>query len=219
MTIFGVHLEGFSQSEVLRQVEAALHERRSLRIATVNPEYLLEARKNKGFRENLRSAGLRVIDGVGIVLVAWLMGEKLTRYQGADLLHDILYLAEKKGIPVGLAIKEDGLSSFDEIKKALRDLYPALRIQREIPAKYAVVFCNYGAPKQEFFLENLYGTQLSMGVGGAFDYLTGKLPRAPRVLRKIGLEWVWRLSLQPRRFGRIWKAVILFPILALFEKR
>lgn len=219
MTIFGVPLESFSQSEVLRQTEAALDRRRTLRIATVNPEYLLEARKNKAFRENLRAAELRVIDGMGIVLVARLMGEKLVRYQGADLMHDILYLAEKKGIPVGLAIKEDGLSSFDEIKTALRRLYPALRIERGIPEEYAVVFCNYGAPKQEFFLENLYGTQLSMGVGGSFDYLTGKLPRAPKVLRKIGLEWVWRLSLQPRRFGRIWKAVILFPVLALFEKK
>lgn len=57
-----------------------------------------------------------------------------------------------------------------------------------------------------------------MGVGGSFDYLTGKLRRAPRWMRTIGLEWLWRLILQPRRFRRIWNAVIVFPMKMILGK-
>lgn len=57
-----------------------------------------------------------------------------------------------------------------------------------------------------------------MGVGGSFDYLTGKQRRAPRWMQVIGLEWLWRLILQPRRFRRIWNAVIVFPMKMILGK-
>jgi N-acetylglucosaminyldiphosphoundecaprenol N-acetyl-beta-D-mannosaminyltransferase len=57
-----------------------------------------------------------------------------------------------------------------------------------------------------------------MGVGGAFDFLTSKLPRAPKVLQSVGLEWAWRLWQQPRRFRRIWNAVVVFPVKVLSQK-
>ena len=57
-----------------------------------------------------------------------------------------------------------------------------------------------------------------MGVGGSFDYLTGKTPRAPQFLRQMGLEWLWRLMLQPKRWKRILNAVIIFPIKVILCK-
>jgi len=57
-----------------------------------------------------------------------------------------------------------------------------------------------------------------MGVGGSFDYLTGKVKRAPQFIRAIGFEWFWRLLLQPNRWKRIWNAVIVFPIKVIFNK-
>lgn len=58
-----------------------------------------------------------------------------------------------------------------------------------------------------------------MGVGGAFDFLTGKIRRAPGWLRTIGLEWLWRLILQPKRWKRIWNAVIIFPTRIFFNEK
>jgi len=58
-----------------------------------------------------------------------------------------------------------------------------------------------------------------MGVGGSFDYLTGKQKRAPRWMRIFGLEWLWRLILQPQRWKRIGNAVVIFPIKILFNKK
>lgn len=90
-------------------------------------------------------------------------------------------------------------------------------------ARNDIVFCNFGAPEQEKFLYSLKNQEnakikLVMGVGGSFDYLTGKISRAPFLLRKAGLEWLWRLIQQPQRIKRIWNAVIIFPLKIIFSQ-
>lgn len=78
-----------------------------------------------------------------------------------------------------------------------------------------VVFVAYGAPKQEFWidrnLKNLPKLKLAIGVGGAFDFLAGEASRAPLFLRKVGIEWLFRLIFQPWRWRRIFNAVVVFP--------
>ncbi|MDD5469685.1 MAG: WecB/TagA/CpsF family glycosyltransferase, partial [Candidatus Peribacteraceae bacterium] len=64
-------------------------------------------------------------------------------------------------------------------------------------------------------LRDFTTVRLAMGVGGTFDFLSGAVRRAPNFFRVAGLEWVWRLCLQPWRIRRIWNAVILFPLLVL----
>ena len=216
MEIFGIPIDASPKREILGSISAALDAGNACRIATVNPEYLLEARKNERFRKNLAKADLLVADGFGIQLMAFLRGCRLARIPGADLMLDILKMAEGKNLPVFLALKEDGLSSPEEIRNSLEKIYPHLLISQDISAA-SVVLCNFGAPYQEFFLESAGGNGIRMGVGGAFDYLTGRLPRAPRWMRSIGLEWFWRLFLQPKRIKRIWNAVIVFPILAISD--
>ena len=82
----------------------------------------------------------------------------------------------------------------------------------------AVVLVGLGAPKQERWIDRhagaLPGTKVLMGVGGAFDIWAGDLPRAPRWLRGAGLEWAWRLALQPRRLPRIFRATVVFLVRA-----
>ena len=57
-----------------------------------------------------------------------------------------------------------------------------------------------------------------MGVGGAFDFITKKIRRAPKFLRFFGLEWLWRLIQQPKRIKRIFRAIVMFPIKVIFKK-
>ncbi len=123
-----------------------------------------------------------------------------------------------------------GLSNYEAIKKALLEKYPELSVAKfspeyltvSKPIPYHVVLCNYGAPLQEIILTGLReqpgNIRLAMGVGGAFDFLTGRIPRAPKFLRSIGLEWLWRLFQQPKRWRRIWNAVIIFPWKVLIQK-
>lgn len=199
------------------------------RISTVGPEFLLLARESKQFHANLLQADVRVADGIGITIAGWLSGKHIDRFPGADILHEILKEAEKRNFSMFLAIRKDGLSSLDEIQTALLKKYPKLKVTGEefaLPINNqqstintSIVFSNFGAPEQEYFLESLRGraehVKLVMGVGGAFDFLTGKLSRAPRLLRMLGLEWLWRLLVQPLRWQRIFRAVIVFPFLVI----
>ncbi len=86
----------------------------------------------------------------------------------------------------------------------------------------AVLLVGFGHGKQEMWLSHilpqLSSVRVAAGVGGAFDIISGKLPRAPLFFRRCGLEWLWRVILEPHRIHRIFRAVILFPLLALFQK-
>lgn len=85
-----------------------------------------------------------------------------------------------------------------------------------------ILFVAFGHNKQEKWiyenLKQLPSVKIAMGVGGAFDYIAGKTRRAPKWLRQIGFEWLWRLSQQPSRFGRIFKATVTFVYLIIFKK-
>lgn len=85
-----------------------------------------------------------------------------------------------------------------------------------------VLFLAFGAPKQDEFLhehQTKLGVPVTMGVGGAFDFIAGRVKRAPRWLRSLGLEWLWRLALEPWRWRRIWTAIIVFPWFVLIDRR
>jgi len=83
------------------------------------------------------------------------------------------------------------------------------------------LFVAYGAPKQEKWIaRNLdkIPVKVAIGVGGAFDFIAGRRRRAPKILRRLGLEWLWRLIQEPRRFPRILNATIKFPLLVFLHK-
>jgi N-acetylglucosaminyldiphosphoundecaprenol N-acetyl-beta-D-mannosaminyltransferase len=83
-----------------------------------------------------------------------------------------------------------------------------------------ILFVAFGAPKQEFWInENLdkIPVKVAIGVGGAFDYISNKIPRAPTLVRNIGLEWLFRLAVQPWRLKRQ-LSLLQFVVLVLKEK-
>lgn len=220
MKLLSVPIESMTRNEVLDRVRSFLTESKFHRIATVNPEFLVLADKNPQFRRALQTAELRVVDGVGIVLVAFLIGQKLKRFPGADLLSHILRFAEENGHAVYFAVRKDGLSSYKEIRQALLEKFPQLLLVTT-PSQAVVVLCSFGAPEQEVYLESLRlpypNIRLAIGVGGSLDYFTGKQKRAPLLWRTLGLEWLWRLLHQPKRFRRIFIAITIFPYRFLAE--
>jgi N-acetylglucosaminyldiphosphoundecaprenol N-acetyl-beta-D-mannosaminyltransferase len=85
-----------------------------------------------------------------------------------------------------------------------------------------IILNGSGAPQQEFWiaenLDRIPSVKIAVGVGGTFDFISGMKKRAPKFLRSFGLEWFWRLLKQPNRIVRIFRAVILFPILVIKNK-
>jgi N-acetylglucosaminyldiphosphoundecaprenol N-acetyl-beta-D-mannosaminyltransferase len=118
----------------------------------------------------------------------------------------------------GVAVDEDGIARSmarpedgeDETVDVIRSAAPT------------IVLVGLGAPKQERWIERhadaFPSVRIMIGVGGAFDMWAGSKRRAPRAFRALGLEWLWRLALEPRRLPRILRATVVFPVLALFDR-
>lgn len=207
-------------------------------IATPNPEFVVAAQKDEKFKQILNDSDLSITDGRGVQLAAQFLGlpvpEKIT---GTDFIVELCERFSKLHIPIFLLGGENGAAK--KCAEKLKSNFPGLQIAgifegaageagdsatvKAINATNAqVVFVAYGAPKQEKWiarnLHKLTNIKAAMGIGGAFDYISGEISRAPIFMRKLGLEWLWRLFKQPNRFVRIIRAVIVFPLLVLREK-
>jgi N-acetylglucosaminyldiphosphoundecaprenol N-acetyl-beta-D-mannosaminyltransferase len=226
MNILGVRVDNLEKKEILERISYFLSEDKFHHIATVNQEFILQAQKDEKFKDILNNCDLNIADSIGIKFAFWQMKSKLKcRMAGIDLMQEILKIANEKKLRIYLVASSTGLSGFEETRDAINRIFPKLQIeginldrkntdyQLQI-TDYPIVFCNFGAPFQEKFLNSQKSgkIKLAVGVGGSFDYLTGKLKRAPKWMQFFGVEWFWRLILQPKRIKRIFNAVIVFPI-------
>jgi N-acetylglucosaminyldiphosphoundecaprenol N-acetyl-beta-D-mannosaminyltransferase len=228
MDVLGVRVDNLERKEILGKISNFLSEDKFHQIATINPEIVLQTKRDENFKNILNSCNLNIADGFGIACAFWWLKNKLKfRMTGIDLMQEILKMANEKKLRIFLAAKSGGLSSFEETREAILNKYQNLKIgganinvDSQWPIIFEeIVFCNFGAPFQEIFLNGLKcdKIKLAVGVGGSFDYLTGRLKRAPKWMQFFGVEWLWRLMLQPKRIGRILNAVIVFPIKIIFN--
>jgi N-acetylglucosaminyldiphosphoundecaprenol N-acetyl-beta-D-mannosaminyltransferase len=232
VNIFDVRIDNFSKKEILEKIGSFLDSGSFHQIATVNPEFILQAQKDEKFKSILNGCALNMADGIGIRYAFWRYGKNLkARIAGIELMHEVLNLANKKSLGVFLAASNRGLSTWEETAGALRKKYPRIKfsgenmdpmdVQTVGSLGCEILLCNFGAPRQEFFINSQKNDRirLAMGVGGSFDFVTEKISRAPKVMRVCGLEWLWRLFLEPRYRGkRIFNAICIFPLRVLFYK-
>ncbi len=241
LNILGVTIDNVSKSETLKRVQSFVDSDNSHYIVTINPEFVIAARRDDEFRHILNHADLSVADGFGLVLAARRQGKKLaTRITGVDLLMDICRLASEQGKSVFLLGSKRHVP--EQAARELVKQYPALKIagaetgyrrwHRPIKDKKIVrminrkkpdiLFVAFGQVRQEKWiyrnLPKLKTVRVAMGVGGSFDYISGQVRRAPRPMRSMGLEWLYRVMRQPWRLPRIITAVIKFGWLAVIRK-
>jgi N-acetylglucosaminyldiphosphoundecaprenol N-acetyl-beta-D-mannosaminyltransferase len=192
-------------------------------IVTVNPEYIVAAQRDPAFAAVLRGSALATADGVGVVLAARLLGLPYgPRVTGVDLVEGVAGIADERcrmfllgaapGVAelaaerlsarhprihlVGCYSGSPDASEFPEIERRIAETQPT------------VLLVAFGHPRQDLWISEYretlaaHGILLSAGVGGAFDYLSGRVRRSPRWLRRLGLEWLYRLVFQPWRWRR-----------------
>lgn len=237
VNILGVLIDNLKKSEALRMVEQFLSDGRQHYIVTPNPEMAVAAQKDKEFLGILNKAGLSVPDGFGLILASLYLRRPISeRIPGVDLMLDICQLAEQKSYSVFLLAAKEGLSAPEETREVLTKKFSHLQVSGDVLEKDGqekniiekinlekpeILFVALGAGRQEKIIaENLQkmpSVKIAMGVGGAFDFIAGKIKRAPRLLRKIGLEWLWRLFMQPWRWRRILTATIKFSWLVIIK--
>lgn len=236
--ILGVRIDGIDIEKTLSFIEETITSGKQNQISTVNPEFLVEASRDLEFKEILNSCALNTCDGFGIQLIAKIFyGTNLKRVTGVEITEKLLtdqYKLFLLGGAGGIAEKvvqkfpQAKIMGFDDGGKMIAEagswhLENNEAVLEKIKSSGAEVLLSafqYG--KQEKWLAKnlpyLPNIKVAIGVGGTFDYLSGNVKRAPTWIRKIGLEWLFRLISQPKRWRRILRATVIFPALVIKEK-
>lgn len=237
--ILGVNISNINIAETLEQINEMLSGTTGNLIATVNPEFVLAAQKNIEFKIVLNSAAIAIADGTGIIWAGKLLKKtKLTRVTGVDLCLELLkgkcpeakifLLGGASGVADAVKAKYPdawivGAESGGELIEANWELEDNQAVVDRINKSGAnLLLVAFGQVRQEMWiaknLDKLPNIRVAIGIGGSFDFLSGKIKRAPKLLRALGLEWLYRLIKEPKRWRRIYDATIKFPLLIMKEK-
>lgn len=223
--ILGVNFNGSWLAELLNTiVELATSQdgrRKPVIVFTPNPEFLVEAQKDAGFKTLLNKADINLPDGVGLVLAGKVLNQNIReRVSGADVVRELLEVLSKSKSVVGIAGARGGVQNeAEELVKRLEKKHKNINFinldsKFEIlNSKFNVVLACHGMKKQEKWIwenKDQIRANVFMGVGGSLDFLTGFSRRAPVFMRQVGLEWLWRGLQRPKHFKRIWKATVVF---------
>ncbi len=228
--ILGIKLSDLTPSEIMNKVDGFLKSNQAHYIVTPNPEIILASHKDEELFYILNQADIAIADGFGLVIAGLIQKMKIFRLTGADLTLKLLEKAETEKKKVVIVNWRGGLSKKKHIKIALQKKFPSLNyliidasrkhglakeeLEKIINFYPDILFNTFGSPYQEKFIfhirEKLPSLRLAIAVGGSFDFISGKVARAPKFMRNIGLEWFWRLLIKPKRWRRIYNATIVF---------
>lgn len=196
-------------------------------IVAPNTEFIMIAQKDREFFDILKSAELATPDSVGVMIAGKLQKKQFKqRIAGQDYLRKIFEVGEKEGWTFYLLGGRDDIPQ--KAAENLKKIYTNVKIvgfhegffekdsEEEVikeinELKPNVLFVAMGAPNQEkwiFKYKDKLKVDIAAGQGGTFDYEAGQIKRAPRIIQKLGIEWLWRLILQPSRIFRM----IVLPI-------
>lgn len=238
--ILGVRIDGLSLAEAQQKAREFLPSGQH-KIYTPNPEFLVKAQKDENFKKVLNSSDLNLCDGFGLQ-----MASGIKRIPGVDFMIELCEIAAEQGRGVYLLgsgndevihkTAENLLKKFSNLKIAGMDKGPKINenqdgtisvennetiLEKINQTGAEIIFVAFGMGKQEKWIyENLTklpNIKIAMGVGGAFDYISGVVKRAPSLIRNLGLEWLYRVIKQPSRLVRIYNATIKFLFLSVFK--
>ena len=222
--VLGVPVDDVDMAQAVAWIERAVAEARTdgeasitRQVVTLNPEIVMAARATPALRDTIAAADLVLPDGAGVVWAAHLRA----RVPGVDLLLALAEVAARRDYRVFLLGAAPGVAEAAARELAAR--FPGLALagtyagspdpalQASIAARIRaaradVVFVAFGAPAQELWIASARGSlgaAVAIGVGGALDFVAGRLPRAPEWMRARGLEWLFRLLCQPWRWRRM----------------
>lgn len=235
--VLGVRVDRIARDQALERMMEIVARRRASgdqlpcqQLITVNPEFVMAAQRDVSFRQAINAAALVVADGVGVVWATrYLRAATPERITGVDTLVALAQRCAQAGYRLYLLGAAPGVA--EETATRLQGLAPGLQIAgayagspaageeealiERVRAAQADVLCvAYGAPAQDLWIyRNLsrLPVALAIGVGGAYDFISGRQRRAPRLMQRLGLEWLYRLYREPWR----WRRMLALPRFAL----
>ncbi len=243
INVLGFHTSTLTRQEILQTVRQWITARTgSYHLMALNPIKVCRARKENDLADRIRSADILYPDAFGI---AWAMstfsGKKYPTIPGCDLMYDLMRMASENKCRVYLLGANE--ATVRQTAEIFRRDYPGANIvglrngyfkddqEKQdtlndiIRLSPDIVFVAMGALIQENWIEAIRGkarenssvVPVCMGVGGSFDAVTGNVPRPPRWMLRMHLEWLFRLLQQPFRAPRM-LALPHFALLVLAKK-
>ncbi|HVO41494.1 MAG TPA: WecB/TagA/CpsF family glycosyltransferase, partial [Aggregatilineales bacterium] len=229
--ILGIPVNALTFSDLLEMLKTWVDDNTGMprQICTVNPEFIMAAQRDVNFYNILNRCHLCIPDGQGLLFAArWLEHPLPERVTGSDGIYLIAERAAREGWRLFLLGAAPGIA--DKAAQILTQRYPGLQVagtyagspaareedaivERINASRADILFVAYGAPNQDKWIaRNLprLKVRVAIGIGGAFDFVAGVIPRAPVWMRRLGIEWLYRLLRQPSRWRRILRAVPLF---------
>jgi N-acetylglucosaminyldiphosphoundecaprenol N-acetyl-beta-D-mannosaminyltransferase len=192
-------------------------------VCVANVHMVMEAWDDHAFREIVNESALVTPDGMPLVWALRRLGEPTAvRVYGPTLTLHVCELASREGVPVGFY--GGSPEAIEGLVKYIRERYPALEVayavsppfrrltaeedddtvSRIVASGARVLFVGLGCPRQERWMAEHRGRLplVQLGVGAAFDFHAGLVRQAPPALQRVGLEWAFRLAMEPRRLAR-----------------
>ncbi len=244
VAICGLAVDAVTREEALSRIEEAVAARRAgpgraLAVFSANVDMIAKASRTPAFAADLAEADLLLPDGVPLLWMARGLGTQLPeRVAGADLVPLLADRAARRGfslfllgaapgiaerVAARLARENQGLHIAGTLSPPVGFEHDAAERERVAQAVRAarpdVVLVALGAPKQERWIleeRERAGAAALVAVGGSLDLLAGERRRAPALIQRLGLEWLWRMAQEPLRLGRryLWEDAVVLPLYA-----
>jgi N-acetylglucosaminyldiphosphoundecaprenol N-acetyl-beta-D-mannosaminyltransferase len=237
--ILGVDVSVIDMERALNTIESWVNVRVS-RYITVTPAHVvMDAYHDPALRHILNSSGLTTPDGMSIVWILRLLGhKKVERVYGSDLVvktcqyglhHNWRHFFYGGDAGVADTLAAHLVSEYPELQLAGTCTPPFRPLTPEEDAKIIetvnrsgadIVWVGLSSPKQEFWMAEHLGkisAPVMIGVGAAFDFVSGNKPQAPRWIQQSGFEWLFRLASEPKRLWPRYRQYPLFVWLVLLQ--
>lgn len=218
ITILNTTIDVLNVKETIKLVEQYVKKKETLHLMGVNADKINELNKNERLKQIVNSCGIINADGASIILASKYLGMPLPeRVAGIDLMQSLVRLSEKRGYSIYLlGAKQEVVVKTAEV---LKKMHPNLNIvgihngyfkdvewpeiSKELRMVHPdFVFVGITSPMKEYLIEFLQddgNDSVFMGVGGSFDVISGAIPRAPKWMQRMGLEWLFRVIQEPKR--------------------
>lgn len=218
--ILGVGFTTAKEEKVLEYIldelsksKKTLQRKDKITIFTPNPEQVAASARNREIRDLLNQAQVSLPDGNGVVIGARLLSKPIyARIAGVDFMEKLVKSVSERPVITGYLGGKEGVA--EATANCLKKKWPKLRVGyashlynkgKMIQSDIDILFVGLGFPKQERWIlehKDEIPATVIMAVGGAFDFISGRVPRAPEIVRKFGFEWIFRLIIQPWRIFR-----------------
>ncbi len=242
VTILGIRVDSTNEREVLDVIGQKVARKGQMYIVTPNPEIVLQAQNDKELAEIINNSDFSLPDGVGLRLAE----PKLGIIHGRKFMIKLFEMAEERKLKV-FFVTSNNLDTKDKLIAKLSREYPSIKAKAVVGPKVDIngipdtevsikvnndlvneinkfepdfLFVCFGQSKQEKWIANNLANlkvKLGIGVGGALDYYAGVKPLPPKWMEYLEIEWLWRLFSEGN-FGRVFNAVVVFPIKLFLSK-